>query len=408
MKKRQRLAGDAGFTRRSFIRGGAGAIVAASCLHGSHFNTPEIYAQSTMATANHAYICPPCGMPCDKLTFDKPGNCPQCGLTLIPANGEGGPPRVAILLYDGVEIIDMAGPWEVFGNAGLPIHTVAEKLETVMLVFGQKTIPDYTFENSPKADVLLVPGGGYERAAKNDALMKWLKKSANDVKYVMSVCTGAFILGEAGLLSGQAATCTYGMIEDLSAFPNTKPIYDARYVESGKIITTAGLTSGIDGALYLVSRLLGMAKAQSVALGIEYHWDQGKWARAAMADRFLPDGLAHGNARLKGAQTTLISTQGDENRWKIKVSVSDPTTRSNIISLLRDRIAASPGLGGGMMIKPISHIRSGPTFVGGATDSELRWKFTDDQNNNWTGLATAEPAPDNKDKFNLTVELARA
>jgi hypothetical protein len=253
----------------------------------------------------------------------------------------------------------------------------------------------------------MVPGGGYERAAKNEAAMKWLKTSAADAKYVMSVCTGAFILGEAGLLSGQTATCTYGMIEDLAAFPNTKPVYNARYVESGKIITTAGLTSGIDGALHLVSKLLGMAKAQSVALGIEYHWDQGKWARAAMADRFLPDGLAHGNARLKGAQTTLISTQGDENRWEIKVSVSDPKTRSNIIDLLRNRIVSSPGLGGGMMIKPISHIRSGPTFVAGAPDSELRWKFSDDQNNSWTGLATVEPAPAAKDEFILKVEVAR-
>jgi hypothetical protein len=157
MKNNQRLTGDASFTRRNFIKSGAGAIVAAGCLHGAHLNTSEVYAQTTTAIAKHGYICPPCGMPCDKLIFDKPGSCPQCGLILIPADGEGGPPRVAMLLYDGVEIIDMAGPWEVFGNAGLPIHTVAEKLEPVTLVFGQKTIPDYTFENSPKADVLWSP-----------------------------------------------------------------------------------------------------------------------------------------------------------------------------------------------------------------------------------------------------------
>src|SRR5690349_6642819 len=104
---------------------------------------------------------------------------------------------------------------------------------------------------------------------KNDELIKWVQAKSSEVRYVMSVCTGAFLLGQAGLLSGQKATCTYGMVEDLSAFPETKVVYDARYVESGKIITTAGLTSGIDGALHLVSKMLSKGEAQSAALGIE-------------------------------------------------------------------------------------------------------------------------------------------
>src|SRR5262245_60189435 len=308
------------------------------------------------------YICPPCGLPCDKLTFDQPGNCPQCGMTLIPADGEGGPPKVAMLLYNGVEIIDIAGPWEVFGAAGLLVHTVAEKLEPLTLVFGQKVIPDYTFANSPKADVLLVPGGGYGSEMTNDALIGWIKSKSNEVKYVMSVCTGAFLLGQAGLLSGQRATCTYGMVEDLSAFPNTRVVYDARYVDSGKIITTAGLTSGIDGALHVVSKMQGFGEAQSAALSIEYRWDAGSpWARGAMADRFLPDGLAYSRPRLKGAQATLISTEGDARRWETKILVSDPKTPQAIIDLVRERIAANSGVGG--MMKRLSHLHSGPTFV---------------------------------------------
>ena len=406
MQSKKNAVAEMSVTRRSFIKGGAGAIVTAGCLHGLNVHTTALAGQLEQESTTKHYVCPPCGMPCDKLIFDKPGNCPQCGLTLIPANGEGGPARVAILLYDSVEIIDMAGPWEVFGAAGLPVHTVAEKLEPLTLVYGQKIIPDYTFENSPKADVLLVPGGGYGRTAKNAAAMNWIKKSASDAKYVMSVCTGAFLLGEAGLLNGQAATCTYGMIEDLSAFPNTKPVYGVRYVESGKIITTAGLSSGIDGAIYLVSKLRGMAAAQTAALGIEYHWNpQSPWSRSGMADRFLPDGLAHGNARLKGAQTTLLSTAGDERRWEIKVGVSDPKTPANIISLLRERIVASPALGGGMMIKPISHIRSGPTFISSEKESELTWKFSDDRGQAWNGLAVVEPVSDTQDKFVVTLRL---
>jgi len=400
MKHDQSSLSDGVVTRRNFIKGSAGAIVATGCLHRTGFtaavNQPAVFQPENV------YVCPPCGLPCDKLTFDKPGNCPQCGMTLIPANGVGGPPKVAMLVYNGVEIIDIAGPWEVFGAAGLLIHTVAEKPEPLTLVYGQKIVPDYTFENSPKADVLLVPGGGYGRQMENAALIKWLRTKADEVQYVMSVCTGAFLLGQAGLLSGQRATCTFGMVEDLTAFPNTTPVYDARYVDSGKIITTAGLSSGIDGALHLVGKMLGKGIAQRAALGIEYHWDQqGKWTRSVMADRFLPIG-----ARLKGGEATLISTEGDDSRWETKLLVSDPKTPASIMTLVRERITANTGIGG--MTKRISHVRSGPTFIASKKDSEIRWQFSDDQNNNWTGLSRVEPAPDDKEKFILTLQLARA
>ncbi|HJZ79747.1 MAG TPA: DJ-1/PfpI family protein [Pyrinomonadaceae bacterium] len=328
MKKSNDQIAEGGLTRRNFMKGGAGAVLAISCLHGL-----ELHAMASATNLSHTaartHICPPCGQPCDKLTFDQPGNCPQCGMTLIPADGEGGPPKVAMLVYNGVEIIDIAGPWEVFGAAGFLVHTVAEKPEPLTLVYGQKIVPDYTFTNSPKADILLVPGGGYGSQMNNAATIGWIKSKANEVKYVMSVCTGAFLLGQAGLLSGQTATCTYGMVEDLTAFPNTKVVYDARFVESGKIITTAGLTSGIDGALHLISKMLGKGAAQSAALGIEYRWSPDTaWARGAMADRFLPDGLAYGGAKLKGAEATMISTEGDATRWETRILVSDPKNTS--------------------------------------------------------------------------------
>src|SRR5262249_42698588 len=241
---------------------------------------------------------------------------------------------------------------------------------------------------------------------KNEALIRWIKTKSDEVKYVMSVCTGAFLLGQAGLLSGRKATCTYGMVEDLSAFPNTKVVYDARYVESGKIITTAGLASGIDGALHLVSKMLGKGEAQSAALGIEYRWEpDSEWARSAMADRFLPDGLAYARPRLKGAQAKMISTEGDATRWETKFLVSEPKTSSSIITLLRERIAANSGVGG--MAKRISHLQSGATFVARKKNSELRWRFTDDQGRHWTGLAMVERAPNDNDKFILKVKTAR-
>ncbi len=384
-------------TRRSFIKGSAGAIVAASYMSTIGFSTSCVEAHTRDVTTAKVYVCPPCGLPCDKLTFDQPGNCPQCGMTLVPLDGEGGPPKVAILLYNGVEIIDIAGPWEAFGTAGFLVHTVAEKTEPLTLVFGQKVIPDYSFENSPKAEVLLVPGGGYGTQMKNDALIGWIKSKSNEVSHMMSVCTGAFLLGKAGLLSGQTATCTAGMVEDLALFPNTKVVYDARYVDSGKIITTAGLSSGIDGAIHLISKMLGKGAAQRVALGMEYRWDpDAKWARGAMADKYLPYGL-------KGK---LISTEGDIDRWERKLLMSEPNSTAGIIDLLRQRIATNSGMGG--MSNPISHIKTGPTFDRGGKDSELRWKFTDDQGRKWNGLGTVEPAPDDKEKFIVTLKLARS
>ena len=119
-------------------------------------------------------------------------------------------PTVAILLFDRVEIIDFAGPWEVFGGAGYKVFTVAEKLDPVNTVYGQKIVVDYTFDNSPKADVLLVPGGGVSGAVGNAKLIKWVQDNAKNSTYVMSVCTGAFILAKADLLNGLSATTVRG------------------------------------------------------------------------------------------------------------------------------------------------------------------------------------------------------
>src|SRR5262252_7169239 len=154
MKERSRSANEQSLTRRHFIKGSAGAIVAASCFHESVAHAGVVDALLRQG-APAKYVCPPCGLPCDKLTFDKPGNCPQCGMQLIPAgDSDEGPPRVAILVYGGTELIDIAGPWEAFGTAGFRIHTVAQSREPITLVFGQKMIPDYTIEDAPKSEIL--------------------------------------------------------------------------------------------------------------------------------------------------------------------------------------------------------------------------------------------------------------
>jgi putative intracellular protease/amidase len=408
MKKENGLSKNDGLNRRTFVKGSAGAAIAAGLLHS--LSLPVLARNSSLASAMATtYVCPPCGAPCDKLTFDKPGACPQCGMDLIPLGGGAGtPPKVAILLFNAAEIIDFAGPWEVFGTAGLLVHTVAEKTEPLTMVFGQKVVPDYTFDNSPKADVLLVPGGGVwsDDAIRNQKLIEWIQNKSKDVMYVMSVCTGAFLLAKAGLLVNHTVTATYGMIEDLQT-PQTKVVYDQRFVESGNLITTAGLSSGIDGALHLVSKMLGSGKAQSVALGMEYRWDpNSQYARASMADRFLPDGLAYAKPKLKGLEGTMISTAGDTDHWETKVLVSDPHSSAEILDLMRDRIAANTAKGG--MFKPVPHIRGAVNVSSvSAGDSRIKWTFTDDHGRGWAGLGMVEAAPDDKGKFIVTLRLAR-
>jgi putative intracellular protease/amidase len=392
-----------GMTRRNYLTGSAGAMLAATGLGSTALIADT--AKGEPVSGAETYRCPPCGQPCDQLVFDKPGSCPVCGMTLVAANGEG-VTKVGVLLFNGVEIIDFAGPWEIFGSAGFAMHTVSSSIEPVTTVFGQKLVPDHSFETSPKADVLLVPGGAVFRCLKDGRTIPWLRAKARDVDYVMSVCTGAYLLQGAGLLAGKTVTATSGMIEDFAS-PDTRVVYDRRFVDNGKIITTAGLSAGIDGALHLVSKMLGSGVAQSVALSMEYHWEpDGKWARADLADRYLPDALNSCRGGIGGAKMALLSTAGTSDEWETRTLFTEPKTSGEVIGVLRKLVAANRAAGG--ILKPTSHIPEPPAFAAGSSDSELRWSFTDDQGRRWKG--TAAVAPDGQPGRGLvsTVKLARA
>jgi putative intracellular protease/amidase len=379
-----------GLSRRRFLLSGAGAVIAAGSLSTLGSYRGPIDPATARPVSIGGYVCPPCGQECDKLTFDKPGKCPQCGMALITSDPSEGPdPTVAILLFNSAEIIDFAGPWEVFGGAGYRVFTVSEKPEPITAVYGQKVTADYTFENCPKSDVLLVPGGGVRNAVNDPKLIAWLQEYAGRSNHVMSVCTGAFILAQAGLLDGLTATTVRGGIDQLStAGKNIKTVYDKRYVDNGKIITTAGLSSGIDGALYLVSKIDGLGTAQQVALGIEYDWDpEGKFARAALADRYLPN--------LNGFKWKVLSSSGDVGRWEFKALVSEPALAAEILSTASKQIAAST-----------PHTRGSVTMKTVSTKPEMNWKFTDDNGRSWNGAGLVEPASD-KGKFVMTLRLAR-
>src|SRR5262249_2115907 len=148
----------------------------------------------------------------------------------------------------------------------------------------------------------------------------------------MSVCTGAFILAKAGVLDGLSATTVSGGVGRLAKVAQKKRVVsDQRYVENGKIITTAGLSSGIDSALHFVSRIKGKGTAQATALGLEYNWDPtGKFVRAALADRYFP--------QIDELDGEALSTDGDMDRWQFAALISKPNSSAAILDLISKNV----------------------------------------------------------------------
>jgi len=199
--------------------------------------------------------------------------------TLARAIGpaEARPRNLAILLFPGVQIIDYTGPWEVFGHAmrgGTPafrIYSVAERREPLSTSMGMTVVPDFAMADAPSPDVLVVPGGNVPLGS--EATLQWIKTSSRRAEIVFSVCNGAFLLSRAGLLDGLEATTFAGAIDALRRdAPKTRVVSGRRWVDNGKIITAAGLSAGLDGALHVVERVAGREAAARAAAVMEYDW----------------------------------------------------------------------------------------------------------------------------------------
>ncbi|NIR48030.1 DJ-1/PfpI family protein [candidate division KSB1 bacterium] len=181
--------------------------------------------------------------------------------------------KVAVLVFPGVQIIDFTGPWEVFGQAGFEVFTVAQESGPITTTFGMSLNPDYNFNNCPKPDFILVPGGNVLKTQSDPEVKTWLHQNTEEANMVLSVCNGAFILAKSGLLEGLKATTTRSLVDGLAAAaPNIEVVRDTRFVDNGKIITSGGLSAGIDAALHLVSKVYGRKRAERIARGLEYEW----------------------------------------------------------------------------------------------------------------------------------------
>jgi len=311
--------------------------------------------------------------------------------------------NVAILIFNGVQIIDYTGPYEVLGSWGRRnVYTVAEKPDAITTNMGMRVIPNYTFDNQPRPDIIVIPGGGASVAGpqargvggqlENEKVINWIQDNAKQARYVMSVCNGAFLLSKAGLLDGLEATTTAGLIERLkSVSPKTKVVFDKRFVDNGKIITTGGLSSGIDGALHLVEKLDGKGWAQAVAYGIEYNWqpDSG-FARAALADMKLPQTIY--DVIYPGAEP--VSFNGGVDTWEEKWSVSSSSTPAELLQRISEKWATDNKWPKAIAVK-----------MSDAASTASQWRFVDDKGQAWDGTASVQPAEGNR--LVLTLKIAR-
>ena len=186
-----------------------------------------------------------------------------------------GPISVAFLVSEGFQMIDFAGPWEIFqdvtdpksGKPSFELFTVSRTGTPLKASGGLKVTPDHAFADAPVPNVLVIPA----QTDKSADVLAWIRKVAAHADVTMSVCTGAFLLAEAGLLDGLPATTHHGAYNILAVeHPHVKVVEKVRFVDTGRVATASGLSAGIDLALHIVARYFGAAIADQTATYVEY------------------------------------------------------------------------------------------------------------------------------------------
>lgn len=192
--------------------------------------------------------------------------------------------HVGIVIFNDIEVLDFCGPFEVFSATRLDeekrrsepspfeVSLISETLSHVTTTGGMKVMPQYSFENCPPIDILVVPGGwGTRKELKNPVMIEWLRKQAADVETLTSVCTGSMLLGFAGLLDGLHATTHWRSLDWMrDSFPEVSVEYEQHVVLDGRVFTSAGISAGIDMALKVVARYYGEDIAKATAAHMEY------------------------------------------------------------------------------------------------------------------------------------------
>jgi len=205
--------------------------------------------------------------------------------------------QVGILLFKDIEVLDFCGPFEVFSvtrrneekrreePSPFNVLLVAETREPVVTTGGMKVLPDCDLDSCPALDILVVPGGwGTRQEMNNGRLLAWISERARQVETLTSVCTGALLLGKAGLLEGRRATTHWRSLDWMQElFPKTRVEKQLHVVEDGALLTSAGISAGIDMALKVVSRYMGEAVARATARHMEYSYPDSNARRISVA-----------------------------------------------------------------------------------------------------------------------------
>lgn len=190
---------------------------------------------------------------------------------------------VGIFLFDDVEVLDFAGPFEVFAVTAInrfepdeivpfDVTTFSENGGMITARNGLKVMTDYSFQTAPAYDILVIPGGlGTRREVHNPNVIQWIRGRMEQVELMTSVCTGSFLLAEAGLLEGKSATTHWASIDRMKkTYPSVMVQDNVKFVDAGNIVSSAGISAGIHMAFHVVRRLLGQEVAQATAKEMEY------------------------------------------------------------------------------------------------------------------------------------------
>lgn len=300
--------------------------------------------------------------------------------------------KVAIMIFPGVQIIDYTGPYEVFGQAGYDVFTVAEKADPLVTSMGMNVVPNYTFVNCPKPDLIVTPGGNVpQQVEKKDPRIQWILTETSGGAKAMSVCNGAFWLANAGLLDGKNATTFYGMLKDLKTkFPNVHVLSDKRFADNGDVMCTAGLSSGIDGALHMVGNLEGAERAKSIALNMEYNWQpELDYSRAALADMKFRDHFRRLNFP-EGTEVSIVEQNGDRVQYSKTWSLAKSGLTSQALMAIVEKELSTDWK------------KTGASSNGSEKTS---WSFDDDEGHSWTAEVTTHAEGE---KLTVRVEVHKA
>src|SRR5262245_53344242 len=204
--------------------------------------------------------------------------------------------EVGILLFENIEVLDFCGPFEVFSLTRLDeekrreepspfqVFLVAETEQPIVATGGMRVLPDFDLDDCPELDVLVDPGGlGTRKEMNNEPLLRWIADRSRQVEILTSVCTGAFLLGKAGLLDGKRATTHWRALEWMQElFPKTTVEKELHVVEEGSLFTSAGISAGIDMALNVVCHYYGETVARATARYMEYPYPESNVRRITL------------------------------------------------------------------------------------------------------------------------------